>query len=82
MERNDEVASLVDITNKKQYAHIANIEAEIHTTQKHDHEIINYNEGQHWYEKLQSPDRDWQNARLPLITILFNHTPKQMPERT
>ena len=67
MERNDEIASLVDTTTKTQYAHIANIKAEIHTTQKHGDELINFNRGHHWYEKQQLPDQNWQDDIPPPI---------------
>ena len=69
MEKNNEIASLVDTVIQTQYAHITNVIAEQYATKKHDDEIVNINQNQQWYEKGPLPDQTWQTTYLPQSVI-------------
>lgn len=72
IERNDEIASLVDTVTQTPYVHITKVKAEryetkIHDddekskTKMHDDEVIKINQNQQWHKKRKLPDQTWQN---------------------
>ena len=72
IERNEEIASLVDTKTQMPYVHIAKVNAETYETtthendeenktKMHDDEIIKVNQNQQWHKKRNLPDQSWQH---------------------